>query len=94
MVLLESRGYGFLGFQDEYLDPDDDVLWKEFDVEGVCSVLFRRGVGMEDGRRAKNGSEELMTTHFFSSELYIDFFFVILLVLNTLFLATAGIKIS
>jgi hypothetical protein len=29
-------------------------------AEGVCSVLFRRGVAMEDGRRAKNGSEELM----------------------------------
>jgi hypothetical protein len=29
-------------------------------AEGVCSVLFRRGVAMEDGRRAKNGSEEFM----------------------------------
>ena len=40
------------------------MLWKELDIEGGGSVqlfLFANGVAMEDGQRAKNGLEELMT---------------------------------
>lgn len=39
-------GYGFLGFQDGYLDPDNDVLWKEPNLDRGLRV-------MEDGQRAK-----------------------------------------
>jgi hypothetical protein len=63
-------------------------------AEGVRSVLFRRGVAMEDGRRAKNGSEELMMGVDISSPLSsTQIFFVILLLLNTFLLATAGARI-
>ena len=40
------------------------MLWKELVVEDGWNVqlfLFANGVAMEDGRRAKNGLEELMT---------------------------------
>lgn len=33
LVLSELVSYDFLGFQDGYLGPDDDLLWKGLDVD-------------------------------------------------------------
>ena len=71
--------YDFLGFQDGYLNPDDDVLWKELDLDRrieYALFLFANGVVMADCQRVKNGLEELMIETDISCppELYIGFF--------------------
>jgi hypothetical protein len=91
-------GHGLLGFEDGYLDPDDDVLWNELDVEGGGSVQCSFSPRSCDGGWPKSkewiGGAHDGSRHLFPSELYTDFFFVILLLLNTFLLATAGTRIS
>ena len=63
---------------------------------GVYAVLVRQWSC--DGERLESenwiGGAHDGTKHFSPSELYIDFFFVIFLLLNTFLLATAGTRIG
>jgi hypothetical protein len=62
LVLLELVSYDFLGFQDGYLNPDDNVLWKELDVDRrmECAVALLRQWSCDGGwPESEEGSGKL-----------------------------------
>ena len=80
-MLSELVSYDFLGSADGYLHPDDDLLWKELDVEltggwTVQPLLFANGVCDGGWPESKEGIGETLAgivdgnRYFLSPELY------------------------